>query len=122
MTPTMTSTPTATKTPETTQAVLPLLECVEATSNGFVAHFGYYNSTDTVVSIPIGTENRFSPDPKDRGQIELFEPDRSPAYPNAAFNVPFLDGMLEWTLGDVTVRADSEDLSTRCNATPGPSL
>jgi hypothetical protein len=53
------------------------LECVDDNGNGtYTAYFGYYNRCDCWVNIPIGADNKFTPDPQDRGQTQFFEPGR----------------------------------------------
>lgn len=56
--------------------VIPLADCVtEGSSQGLIqAWFGYRNLDSTVVSIPIGLDNFFSPGAVDRGQPSAFEP------------------------------------------------
>ena len=65
-----------------TQAVLtdanllrPVLECVTADGpSAYTAHFGYLNTVAENVSVPVGTNNRFTPNPTGRGQPTLFVP------------------------------------------------
>ena len=46
--------------------VSPVLECIiPGTGGRFSAVFGYSNTSSTVTTIPIGNNNRFSPDPRE---------------------------------------------------------
>ncbi len=57
--------------------VYPILECVTAGANGsYTALFGYKNENSFTVTIPIGSNNKFSPSPIDRGQTTVFKPGR----------------------------------------------
>lgn len=81
------------------EAVKPILECVVDNQDGsYTAHFGYLNENDFSVDIPIGNENKFTPNPQDRGQSVTFEPGRTSYWPNASFTVDFYGGNLVWTL------------------------
>jgi uncharacterized repeat protein (TIGR01451 family) len=72
----------------------PLLECVEALDGGqFLAHYGYANPNPTTVE-PQADENRFSPDPPDRGQPTAFASGRVAD----AFQVPWSGSALTWRL------------------------
>ena len=58
----------------TNQEVDPRLECVEPNvpSVGlYTAHWGYENENSSITNIPIGSANKFSPAPIDRGQPAL---------------------------------------------------
>lgn len=79
----------------TNQPVRPVLECVVANNDGtYTARFGYKNENTVPVTIAVGTNNKFSPNPIDRGQVTDFQPGR--VY--AAFNVNFNGSNLVWTL------------------------
>jgi hypothetical protein len=130
LTPTATPTPTTTFTPTPTEteqtiigldAISPILECVVAADDGFVAYFGYENRNDFPVAVPIGDDNKFDPGPEDRGQTREFQPGRSSGYPDAAFSVPFNGETLVWKLGERTVTASSS-AEQRCivESTPDP--
>jgi hypothetical protein len=72
---------------EAPQPLRPILECVLDNLDGtYTAHFGYKNENATAVEVPIGSGNRFTPAPQDRGQPTTFEPGRTPFYPNNAFS------------------------------------
>lgn len=96
-TPTNTQTATKTKTPGS--PIHPIVECVTNNGNGtYTAYFGYKNDNATAMTITVGTNNRFTPSPQDRGQPSLFQPGRTPFWPNAAFSVIFDGSNLVWTL------------------------
>jgi pimeloyl-ACP methyl ester carboxylesterase len=97
-----------------TLAVKPVLECVAPNSNGtFTAKFGYLNENSIPATIPVGSGNKFTPLPQDRGQITNFQPGRI----RFAFNVPFDGNNLVWTLrspnGSQRTSTASRN-STRC--------
>ncbi len=117
---TATSTPTSTGT--ATLPVRPVLECVVMNgSQSYTAYFGYLNENAFSVTIPIGSQNRFTPAPENRGQPTVFAPGRTPFYPNAAFSVNFDGSNLVWTLQGRTSTASAN--STRCaqQTTPTPT-
>lgn len=92
------------------QAIVPILECVQ--DNGdytFTAFFGYDNSNEEVVYIPIGIKNGFMPGVQDRGQPKLFLPGNH----TNVFNVVFNGKDLTWTLDRTSVTANK-------NSTPCP--
>jgi hypothetical protein len=93
--------------------VEPVLECViPRLNNTYTAYFGYRNNTNETVTIPVGPNNRFRPAPADRGQPTVFQPGRSPLWPESAFAVRFDGNELTWRLGDAEVSASSS--SPRC--------
>ena len=104
--------------------VRPILECVEDLGGGqYRAHFGYKSENSAAVSIPVGGSNKFTPTPQDRGQPTVFVPGRTPAYPDAAFDVDFGGQNLVWTLKgpDGSSRtATASSGSSRC-AAPAPA-
>ncbi len=83
--------------------VKPVMECVSQTASGYTAFFGYQNENTVPVVLPVGANNRFSPNPQDRGQITLFQPGRQ----QRAFSVNFDGSKLTWTLDGRTVTASS---------------
>jgi hypothetical protein len=110
--PTPTSLP-PTPTAESSQPVHPILECVVHNGDGsYTAFFGYENENDVTATIPIGSNNKFTPGPEDRGQPTMFQPGRTPYWPNEAFGVVFDGSDLIWTLSGRTVTASSG--STPC--------
>jgi hypothetical protein len=94
----------------------PILECVSDNGDStLTAHFGYKNSNNFPVSVKIGENNRFNTDAASfsRGQPIVFQPGRTPYYPNAAFKVAFsAKEKLVWKLMNSTATASSE--SKRC--------
>jgi trypsin len=94
--------------------IVPRLECVEETSSGLVAHFGYSNDNGLTVKIPYGSHNDFDRD-RTHERPKFFAPRDNPF----AFAVPFNAGQrLTWKLnppgGPTTiVRADAS--SPRCD-------
>jgi hypothetical protein len=93
--------------------VEPVLECViPRLNNTYTAYFGYRNNTSETVTIPVGSNNRFQPAPADRGQPTVFQPGRSPLWPNSAFAVRFDGNELTWRLGNAEVSASAS--SPRC--------
>jgi fibronectin type 3 domain-containing protein len=100
--------------------VYPILECVTAVTGGsYTALFGYKNENSFTVTIPIGSNNKFSPLPIDRGQTTVFKPGRI----TGAFRVSFNGSNLVWTLqsaGDDDNRrtATASSKSTRCANQP----
>ena len=88
--------------------VRPILECVANNGNGsYTAYFGYRNDNNLPVTLPIGSANKFSPSPQDRGQPTTFAPGRTPYWPNAAFSIPFDGNNLVWTLDGRTATASA---------------
>jgi hypothetical protein len=61
-------------------SVKPILECVfhdtgTGTGTGqYDALWGYTNTSTIPVTIPVGSQNSFSPSPADRGQVTTFSP------------------------------------------------
>lgn len=94
--PTNTPLPTSTPAPVVSNAaVRPVLECVRAEANGqYTAFFGYKNDNTATVTIAIGTNNRFSPNPQARGQATQFLAGRQVS----AFGVAFDGTNLVWSL------------------------
>ncbi|MFO7447821.1 MAG: SdrD B-like domain-containing protein [Ignavibacteriaceae bacterium] len=79
--------------------ITPILECVTNNGDGtFTANFGYLNENNFEVTIPVGNDNKFSPAPQDRGQTTVFQPGRSPFFPNQAYEVTFNGNTIEWSL------------------------
>lgn len=105
--------------PPTGQPIYPLVECVLDNKNGtYTAFFGYDNTNSVPVTIPVGTNNRFSPSPENRGQPTTFAPGRTPVWPNAAFSVVFDGNPLTWKLkgsDNVLRTAVADDKSTPCS-------
>jgi len=100
--------------PAPEEPVRPILECVVDHGDGsYTAYFGYLNDNDVPVTIPVGSDNRFSPSPSDRGQPTEFQPGRTGYWPDAAFSVTWDGGNLVWTLDGRTSTASPN--STPCS-------
>jgi hypothetical protein len=98
--------PTATPAKAPVDTVWPALEFVADNGDGtFTAYFGYDNRNATAVTIPVGPDNGFSPEPFNRGQPTVFKPGVSTPYPKSAFRVVFPGGKLTWSLNGHTVTA-----------------
>ncbi len=93
----------------TKEAVSPVLECVNAQSDGtFTASFGYNNPNAYAAEVPSGDSNHFTPTAQANAQTELFLMGRH----QAVFTVPFNGDNLVWTLNGHTSTASSN--SKRC--------
>ncbi|HEY7602995.1 MAG TPA: hypothetical protein VH760_01950 [Gaiellaceae bacterium] len=127
-TPTSTSTATATadtatkcsKPPEPPKPKVTLfVQCVDNGTNTFDATFGYENEDAQPVSIPIGPQNRFTPDPEDRNQPIEFGRGR---VEDAVTVKGVANGTsLVWTIdtGETTSKATATAaFSTKCGTTP----
>lgn len=79
-----------------TQPIIPILECVIDNEDGtFTARFGYDNENDTTVYIPGGgNNNKFRPNPGNRGQVTHFLPGRQPS----VFEVTYSNNPITWRL------------------------
>ena len=96
------------------RVVSPVLECVVFNDSGLdVAVWGYSNPTDDPVTIPVGGQNGFTPEPQRRGQPTVFEPGRFVG----VFQTPFepASTTLVWNLSGRTATASSS--SERCSST-----
>jgi RHS repeat-associated protein len=79
----------------TNAAVKPVLECVVNNGGGsYTARFGYQNLNTVVVTVPVGANNKFTPNPIDRGQTTVFQTGRQ----RFVFDVPFNGSNLVWSL------------------------
>lgn len=89
----------------------PTLNCVvERGSGQFEALFGYFNDSRTQILLPVGPQNRFTPNPEGRGQSIRFFPARV----DAAFAVLFDGSEIVWNLPGGSVAASAQ--SPRCTA------
>ena len=78
-----------------TQAIRPILECVQANPNGtFRAFFGYDSDNISAVSIAVGGHNKFTPAPQDKGQPTVFQPG---VFRNV-FSVEFSGREITWSI------------------------
>ncbi len=107
--------------PPLDRAVRASVTCVVNGSQRFEAQFGYVNENATTVEIPIGANNRFSPDPDSRGQPTLFAAGAAPS----AFGVTGIPNgsSLAWTVsfaGETRTATASADFATKCAGPPDP--
>jgi len=87
-------------------ALRPIVDGVVALGGGqYRATFGYDNAGASATSIPIGPENRFFPDPPDRGQPTLLAGGQQ----HSVFSVVFDGQPLSWRLGGNTVTVSAAD-------------
>jgi len=96
--------------------VSPVLECVDDNGDGtYTAHFGYCNRNCWWVHIPIGADNKFTPDPQDRGQPQFFKAGRVVN----AFSVVFDGSNQVWYLkspnGEAATSTASDNPDQRCD-------
>lgn len=90
-------------------SLTPTLQCVHNNGGGsYTAYFGYNNNNGVSVYVPLGSKNKFSPTPIDRGQPKLFLPG---SHTNV-FSVNFNGSNLVWTLSQSSVTANNK--STPC--------
>jgi len=100
--------------------LVPLLECVDNNGDGtYTAHFGYLNTTGSVITLPVGSKNMFVGGDKDRGQPTVFYPGEH----LSAFTVTFdaLD-TLKWMVkadGDRRHQVEASATSEACATTTG---
>jgi hypothetical protein len=90
------------------QSVSPTFEC-QTTENGTTtSYWGYNNGNVSDVTVPIGSTNKFTPAPEDRGQpTEFFAETRE----RCAFSTQHSGGNLVWTLTNKTGTASSSGAS-----------
>ncbi len=79
--------------PPEPEPVTPVLECVEAADDGFLAHFGYANPNATTIQPP-SSQNYFSPGAANRGQPSSF----GPGAHSDVFQVSWDGSALTWNL------------------------
>jgi len=97
--------------------VSPVLECVEQNEDGsYTAYFGYNNSSDQAYTIPVGTDNFFTPG-NDVGQPTVFEPGRHVK----VFSFNFTSGNQVWTLMTPGGSGSTATASPRSKACAIPS-
>jgi lysophospholipase L1-like esterase len=82
----------------------PIVNCVFSRGpKQYYAQFSALNAADSVVQVPVGSENIFEPGGETAGQPEVFSPGTSPA-----FTVAFDGAPLSWHLGRSVATASSE--------------
>lgn len=90
--------------------LVPWLECISKSPGTNTAYFGFDNPSLDNIVVPVGANNRFSPDPPNRSQTTTFLPGRSRYFPVYAFSVTFgASSTIKWQLNgyEVTANADS---------------
>ena len=101
--------------------LVPLLECVDNNGDGtFTAHFGYLNTTGTVITLPVGPKNMFVGGDQDRGQPVVFYPGEHLSEFTVVFDA--LD-TLKWLLkadGDRRHQVEASATSEVCATTTFP--
>ncbi len=91
------------------QQITPLVECVKNNGGGsYTAKFGYRNDNTKSVFVPVGTNNKFSPTPENRGQPTIFLPGRN----YEVFSVNFDGRNLVWNI--FSKKATASKNSTPC--------
>ena len=98
--------------PPQPEALTPIVECVEATDGGLLAHFGFVNPNATTIEPP-PNENFFAPDPPNRGQPTAF----GSGSHGDVVQVSLSGGAATWHLTGKQATASSD--SRRC---PGGSI
>jgi hypothetical protein len=98
--------------------LVPLLECVDNNGNGtYTAHFGYLNTTGSIITLPVGPKNMFVGGDKDRGQPTVFLPGEHLSEFTVVFDA--LD-TLKWMLkadGDRRHQVEASATSEACATT-----
>jgi len=96
---------------ESAATVKPVREYVVDNCGGsYTAHYGYSNTADTSVTIPIGGNNYFAGGTDDRGQPTVFLPGRH----YDVFTVDFNGDNLVWALDGKTATASSNLVEYIC--------
>jgi len=98
--------------------LVPLLECVDNNGDGtYTAHFGYLNTTGSVITLAVGPKNMFVGGDKDRGQPTVFYPGEHLSEFTVTFDA--LD-TLKWMLkadGDRRHQVEASATSEACATT-----
>jgi hypothetical protein len=113
---TTTTAPSTTTTTTSSQKVSPILECVwHVASTNWLALWGYDNLGSTTQTIPVGSNNSFSPGSANQGQPTSF----SSGTNDNVFTVPFVaSAPPAWTLDATTVKSSPSD--KQCSSDPVP--
>lgn len=102
--------------------IIPFLDCIEydAATNAVTAHFGYENRERSIIELVVGTNNRFIPNPADKGQNTVF----LPGLHQRAFSTVFDgNGFVVWTLLGLSVSATHNPASyCRASSSGAPSV
>ena len=105
----------------TTKKIEVFVQCVTRNSGSYDATFGYENENATALTVPIGSDNYFSPPPIDRAQTSTFQPGKV----RNAFTVKGIPSgtKLTWTLnsGGRSDTATASESSPRCVSNTPPA-
>ena len=103
--------------------VAPLLDCVEydPADNLLVATWGYVNTGDSAVTIPVGANNSFSPAPSFQGQPILYQPGLFHDVFQSTIDLG-VSSSTTWNLDGFTATAtnDPNNYCQESSGTPGP--
>lgn len=88
------------------KSLTPLFMCVDHTGD-YNAHFGYSNPNWIKLSVPLGSDNGFSPFPQDRSQPTIFDTGTK----LNQFTVSFVNGDHTWNLTGNTVTATIDSMT-----------
>ena len=99
------------------------VQCVTRSSGSYDATFGYENDNATAQTVPVGSDNYFSPPPSDRGQTSTFQPGKV----QSAFTVKGIPTgtKLKWTVNSAgrSDTATASESSHQCvSTTPPPKI
>ena len=109
-----------TKPPE--YNIYPLLECVSDNGDdSYTAYFGYASEYGEPIDIPVGSSNKFAPNPQDRGQVTTFQPGESNPYPDYAFSVLFSEKKITWSIKSPDGKNQKVDASSDGSSVACPS-
>ena len=102
-------------TPPVGTPVRVFVKCVLDGTSTYDAEFGYENDNATAVTVPVGADNRFSPDPANRGQTTAFQP----GVVDSAFAVTDVPNgtSLVWSVtsgGATTTATATSGFTTKC--------
>ena len=91
------------------------VKCVLDGTSTYDAEYGYENDNASAVTVPVGANNRFSPDPANRGQTTAFQP----GVVDAAFAVTDIPNgtSLVWSVtsaGATTTATATSGFATKC--------
>jgi hypothetical protein len=100
--------------------IVPLLESLEQHGDGsFTARFGYLNLSRMPVAVPIGSRNRFFPEPQDLGQPTVFAPGRH----RQVFSIRVECGVRVWFLnGLISVAPGNRSCQGHDGRAPQPPM
>ncbi|MEP0861785.1 MAG: hypothetical protein HRF52_10155 [Ignavibacterium sp.] len=90
-------------------SLIPTFQCIRHNPDkSYTAYFGYNNYNSSAVFISTGTNNRFSPSPEYRGQLNIFLPGNH----QNVFSVNFNGDNLSWNLAGQSITVNKN--STAC--------